>query len=123
MNILPKESLDKLLIVAGGGKKEQRCFRSIMSDVWEVFKTVAIHNTAGVSAIKMYVVDDQYKIFTKVFAFPADLTVLDILNMFGLEGCSVVSQGVELRAETPITFLRNECYYADGFVHLVVFKR
>jgi hypothetical protein len=126
LNILSKECLDKLLYVAVGPHGDDDRKR-LLSDFWDVFKSIFEPTQAGgVVAIKLYVVQGEH-IFSTVTSFPVEkdgtlATVTDLLNFYNLSGQTKV-QGVELRNETPLLFLRNECHYADGFVHLVTFVK
>ena len=118
LNILPKDSLDKLMVIAGGRSEID------MADFWAVFRTVYTdaNGLGGVAAIKLYVVDKGGTIYSSVICLPLDRTVMDVLQIYDLAEYAVRTQGVDLKNETPLHFLRNECYYADGFVHLVIFK-
>lgn len=126
LNILPKESLDKLLFIAVGcDDSEERI--QLLADFWEVYKgTYRVPLAGGVVAVKLYVVQ-QGHIFSNVTSFPADregvlTNIGDLLHAFSING-TVLTQGVKLNHQTPLHFLRNECYYADGFVHLVIFPK
>ncbi len=131
LNILAKESLDKLVAVASG-TTDSSDYKSITTEFWQVLGTLypeySSMDKSGVAAIKLYVVDKDYNIFQSIFGYPIQrfdsiATISDVLNVFDLDEFPVVVQGVEMRKETPMYFIRNECYYSDGFVHLVVFKR
>ena len=120
LNILPKDSIDKLLFIAGGSADEYDR-KNFIKEFWDVFNsTFRPPDSGGVVPVKLYVVEGD-EIFSSVISFPAESKVGDLMTSYDLAG-PPITQGVELRNDTPLLFLRNECHYADGFVHIVTFK-
>ena len=125
-NVLSKECVDELQAIAGGAAEDENdhnTFDSFLRAFATVFPRVEGISGTGVSAVKLYHVrgDEMDSI---VLSVPAEkegrsTTVSDVLAEFNLSG-SCWSHGILLSDDTPIEFLQNQCYYADGFVHLVV---
>ncbi len=131
LNIVPREQIDRLLSIAGGHQPPTPSINMDLSEFQLVFHSLFTHldaeNRSKIAALKIYIVDGESTISSAVVAVPIEregcpTTITEVLNSFAIKG-KAVTAGVELMESTPVRFLREECLYADGFCHVVVFKK
>jgi hypothetical protein len=125
-NVLSKECVDELQAIAVGvtdSNEDQSSIDNFLHSFTSVFPKVEGISGSGVAAVKLYHLRGD-ELDSIVLAVPVErdgrsTTVRDVSSEFRLCG-SCWTHGILLSEDTPIEFLQNQCYYADGFVHLVV---
>ena len=116
-NVMPRDQIDRLQAIAITDSKDLEGF-------WDAQKGL-FDPSSRIAPVKVYFVSRQ-EIFVTVIGVPLytgdrKTTIGDLMESYDIIAEEVICQGVSVWRDTPVEFLRNECIYGDGFVHLVSF--